>query len=110
MNNYRSHVSALLLFCVSAHVCAETTTTQVLRDPTRPLGALAHTTHRHGLTLQAIISRQGQHMAIVNDQQVKKGDRLGDSVIIAITDKYIVANEQGKQLTYFLHEDISNAK
>ena len=97
--------SVVLAFCLSSSVTAET-----LRDPTRPLGTVAHASHRYGLTLQAIISRQGQHMAIVNDQQVKQGDRLGDSVIINITDKYIVAKENGKQLTYFLHEDISNAK
>jgi hypothetical protein len=76
-------LSALL--CLTAVSGAAAHGGDALVDPTRPGSAAAPRRHTGGLQVQAIITRAGARIAIVDGQLVHAGDHLANVVIEEVT-------------------------
>jgi len=77
---------------------------EVLRDPTIPLGMYFSESQRLQLSLQAVIIRGGRKEAIVNDQKVREGDRLGRATIVEISAGQLVYEMDNKFVVLTLRE------
>lgn len=87
-----------------------------LRDPTRPPseGAVASATYsrttsvkRGGGVLSTIIFSPHRKLAIINDQIVRVGDKVGSMEILSINAKSVEVRDErrsGKQFTLTVHE------
>lgn len=71
-----------------------------IRDPTRPLSAVAAPEARVKIELQAIKIRGSRREAIVNGKIVREGDQIVDVTILKIDQKQIVYRRDG--LDYYL--------
>jgi MSHA biogenesis protein MshK len=92
-----------LVVCTSILLLAKIATAQSLPDPTRPpssadgQGAGKSETGPAVPILQSILVSDSRHIAIINGQMLKIGDKVGDNRIIKITESEVVLRS-GKDL------------
>lgn len=57
-----------------------------------------------GYELKAILIGQGRRLALINEQYVRLGDRIGDARVIAIEQNAVTLSEAGRRVTIYLFD------
>ncbi len=98
----RLQITALLALLVAAP--GTSAADETLRDPTRP-----YKPHAHGIagspryTVNTIIVSSERKVAIVNGQRVGVGGTVDGATVIAIEEKALVLERNGKRITVKLN-------
>ena len=80
-----------------------------LKDPTKPPAYVEDVedkeqTSKAHYELKSILIGRGRRLALINEQYVSLGDKVGTAVVIAIERNAVVLSEEGRQVKIYLFD------
>jgi hypothetical protein len=122
IKNTRATIALLLLSATLASMAwSATMDDELLIDPTQPLGMIFRSSDSDssgedgfglGLfdvftsyELSSVLIRSGYRVAIINDERVRVGDRVGSAVVTSIESDHVTLNVDGEVRTLALYEN-----
>jgi len=91
----------IVLACLGVALVGATRAANVLVDPTRPVSATDSATavaDSTGVRVQAIMSRAGSRVAIVDGKLVRAGDRIANILIEEVTPEGVRYSQGGQSV------------